>query len=128
MRRCVFDDARSRLVCARLSPHEPLQRRLVGTPNDLGPHLLVFRSLTPPTVVLPTVPRPLSFLRCEACMFFLTPPMYISSTSTGPLNSGVLSSAALRSRWSMNHAAFFPMPSSRWSFIVEMPLRFVVKR
>ncbi len=60
--------------------------------------LLVSRSLVPTTMAFPTAPRPVSFARFFLGMFFRFPPMYVSSASTGPENSGLPLSNVLRMR------------------------------
>ena len=66
--------------------------------------------------------------RSLACMLLAFPPTNVSSTSTGPANGAPSSAHVLRNRCARNHAERCVMFSSRWSFMLLMPLRFVVIR
>ena len=56
------------------------------------------------------------------------PPMYVSSTSTGPSKTIFTPLNASRMRWSMNHAVACLTPRSRCSFMLDTPFRFVISR
>jgi len=91
----------------------------------------VARSLMPATAVFVDRPPSSSLRRARRRrfdMFIRFPPKYASSASTGPANSPVPSSVALRNWCSRNQADFWAIPSSRWSFKDEIPLMFVVNR
>ena len=69
--------------------------------------LLVARSFAPITIALPAGPRPRTSRRFAFDMFFLRPPMYVSSTSTGPGNGLSFPSVKpSRMRCIRNHAPF----------------------
>ena len=118
---------------SRVLDDEALQGRLVGgLERTLATTRLLARSFAPTTATLPTAPRPVparSF-RLALLMLARRPPMYVSSTSTGPENCGssFLAFQASRMRWSMNHAVFCVTPMSRWSFMLLMLLRLVSSR
>ena len=112
---------------------EALQGFLVGALDHCALTRFVARSFAPTTAVLPTAPRPVSAssARFALLMFLRLPPIYVSSTSTGPENFGPLSLPpphASRMRCSMNHEVGWLTPMSRWSFMLLTPLRLVSSR